>query len=158
MSGYVIDVNVFIAASTPDADFHSVRADHVPIEELARAFEWLAEFRDDETAQLVLDYDHLIWKEYHKSLSQQGFGYIVATEKYVNARFHQVSVTEDGASLSDDLVQVVDDPDDRKYVAVALKDDDCTIVNAVDPGWCDWEEALSNEGVDIVQLLRDWLC
>lgn len=158
MNWYVLDTNVVACASTFDPRSGFSGTDHVPVDELETVFEWLSEFRRDDEAGLVLDTEREIWREYTDALSTQDFGRLVVREKWSDARFHAIVVEDGAAVLPDELADIIDDRDDRKFVAVAIEEDGGQIVNATDPGWCDWQSDLEDEGVEVLQLIEEWLC
>lgn len=64
-----------------------------------------------------------------------------------------VKVDADGAVLPDEIARIVDDRNDRKFVAVSLAlSPPAPIVNATDSDWADWEEGLRDHGIEVIQL------
>jgi len=162
---HIIDTNVLLVASAQDAeqggDSHFKDSD-VPAEQKQKVLKWLIDFRDDHERTLVLDRSFKIWDEYHNKMTRgQDLGSLVVAEKLQFARFVDISFDEnDHACLPADLEKVVHDRADRKLVAVALTDasQGCqnNIVNACDCDWYDWEVALNQAGVVVLQLIEDW--
>jgi hypothetical protein len=64
----------------------------------------------------------------------------------------------DTAPLPQALEAIVHDADDRKFVEASLAvNPHPPIVNASDSDWLDCQDALADEGVEVVQLIGDWL-
>ena len=161
MGDHIIDTYVLLVASAhhPDSPF---KDSDIPAEQLKVVFEWLMAFRKDDQRNMVLDQSLKIWDEYHNKLKRgQDIGSLVATEKLQFARFVEIAYDKDGhGCLPPKLEQVVHDRADRKIVTLALTDlsegGECSIVNASDCDWYDWEEALREAGVVVEQVIDDF--
>lgn len=104
----------------------------------------------------------VVREEYRKAFRQIPSGIYRQSDSYrildtlINTgrvHYKAIRVIEDIAEICDELESVVDDNDDRKFVAVALAfAQPPPIVNATDPGWKRWEGALADHGVNVCQL------
>ena len=112
--------------------------------------------------RLVLDDQHRILKEYPKPIGQLGPGHAFVKWAWTNRRntalCELVAIHPHEArgfvEFPEDEDLSAFDPDDRKFVAVALASQDSPpIVNATDTGWRDHQEALARHGVHI-----DFIC
>ncbi len=110
--------------------------------------------------QLAVDMRFKILNEYRGQIKQGGLA-----ERYLNEllsqpitrlRFVSIEYDEDGiAKLDKDLI---DDPSDRKFVAVALKFDPIpTIINATDTDWEKSKEKLSQAGINVQELCPTYI-
>lgn len=159
---YVIDTNVFVAPTK--------QATHISPQAKNKASAWLANFRDNEAAWMLIDSTYptvvgnseIIW-EYERNLQPKSLGWEVIKRK-LNGRFLGYKIEFDGetkgirkAKLPGALQQIVHDPSDRKFVAVALRHVEahgqCTIVVAVDRGWAAWRASLIQHGINIQWII-----
>ena len=155
MSGYAIDTNVLIVGS-----ILSPGATDAPVEVQRQVHEWLKAFAASQETVLLLDAHEAITGEYRRHLTEQHYGLQAYIEKCSRnqVRFYAIDFDGDGkAQLPAPLDSVVHDRDDRKFVAVALKNGrGARIVNAVDSDWFDWTPALAAEGLVIEQVAEAW--
>lgn len=161
MADHIVDTNVLCAASTIDPDSQFDGTDHVPLEQLARVFDWLMAFRGDNKRLLVLDTSMGLMKEYKGQLGdsrENNIGMRVIYEKWNTARLVDVPSDASGREkLSPALDQAHDYRGDRKLVALALADQPkSTIVNACDTDWYDWGATLTANGIVVEQIIGDW--
>ena len=163
----VVDTNVLIIASAAD-DGSPFRPDATPVQEAAlrkEVLDWLREFEHDAARSVVLDYDWHICGEYQNKLDvDQDYGWlaVMAKKDHNQVVWVTIDVDEDGhAELPVELHGAVSDRADRKMVAAVLfaqlAGNDCKLVNASDTDWLDCESALSEAGVQVHQLLGEWL-
>lgn len=156
MNDHVVDTNVLLVASAahPYSPFSDT---HVPPDERRQVFEWLCEFRADETRRMVLDQTFKIYDEYRNKLTDQDYGLQVISAKMENMRTIAISLTADGhADVPEDFSDF--DPSDCKFLAVALADPSTiAIVNAADSDWLDVEAQLASAGVNVVHIIETWL-
>lgn len=170
MSRHVIDTNVLIVSSGahPDSPFAPDRHPVEDANEAEKVLEWLTAFETG-TDRMVVDSDWEIANEYDNKLTDQDYGKRVFFEKlsrnevdyvgldWVNDPSHTARV----AVLEEPLQSVVHDLADTKIVAACIKANadqpDCSIINACDTDWYDWEEPLQAAGVHVEQLIDDWL-
>ena len=153
----VIDANVPAVANglTPQADDVCLR-------------NCLAELRRvQDECRLLVDDDWLILKEYQGiSDSKAGTGVGDAFVKWVlnnqmnEARVRRVAITPEPTrgfeEFPDDPDLSTFDPDDRKFVAVALASGTSPdIINATDTDWWIHHEALQQHGVNVHFLCPD---
>ncbi|NRA81725.1 MAG: hypothetical protein HRU18_26290 [Pseudoalteromonas sp.] len=170
MSRHVIDTNVLIVASGehPESPF---RSENHPVEDPAEAekvLDWLIEFQES-NRRMVVDCDYAIQREYSNKLTEQDYGQRVLFEKMSKNEIDYVSVdwvddtaaVDKAAVLEEPLRSVVHDLADTKIVAACIKANeeklDCTIVNACDTDWYDWETELKDAGVNVEQIIDIWL-
>ena len=162
----VVDTNVLLVASAADAA-SPFGADSTPIEEAAlreQVLEWVHGFESDPTRQVVLDYGWDICAEYQNKLSEQDYGWLVMMHKIDHNEVVWVDVQPDAdgnAVLPPDLASAVTDLADRKMVAAALAalelGSACKLTNASDTDWLDCQKALRVVGLEVENLLNDWL-
>ncbi|WP_422443917.1 MULTISPECIES: hypothetical protein [unclassified Endozoicomonas] len=169
MSRHVVDTNVLIVASGehPDSPFSS---DRHPVEDAGEAekvLEWLMDF-ELSGGRMVSDYDYEIFGEYEKKLTEQDYGLMVRRTKFDRNEIDYVALEwEDDpanpdkvAVLPKQLKDVVHDLADRKMIAACLKANEdgmaCTLVNACDTDWYDWQKQLEVAGVEVEQIIEEW--
>jgi hypothetical protein len=165
--GSVVDTNVLIVASAAD-DGSPFQPDATPIQEAElrkQALDWLQAFELDAGRSVVLDWDWHICSEYQNKLNlEQDYGWLAIMSKKDRNEVVWVGLEVDvngHATLPAELRRVVTDLEDRKMVAAVLaaKADghECELVNACDTDWLDCRQALQHAGVNMHQLLDDWL-
>ena len=160
---YVVDTNVLIAASAVDPQHpHDIDATPHDPELRLQLWQWLADFSDSKS-HLVLDNQGRIADEYQHQLDFNDFGVQVLMHKWSTAAVDTVDVYYDAdgnAVLPPELMPVVHDVADRKFVAAALSAEQSLgltpIVFAGDTDWHDWEQALEKTGITLLPLLEDW--
>jgi hypothetical protein len=116
----------------------------------------------------VLDDENHIFSQYQRYLAwnEQGAGYAfllwVHDNRYNPDKCDQVHITPDPGytrtflEFPDDPELVTFDPDERKFVAVALSHRDCPpVLNAVDTDWWLFKSALERNGVRLEFLCGD---
>lgn len=150
MKAYVVDVNVPIVANgdSPQADLDCVSACEDALDQIVKM------------GMIVIDAGRQILSEYQRYLNPSGqpglgdaFMQWVWEHQAVVERCEQVTITPVGASFAEfpsDPDLTVFHPDDRKYIAVALKS--CRnplVLNAVDSDWWQHRDALSKNGVKL---------
>lgn len=162
MADFVVDTNVLLVASAcPGSGGQLFRDCHIDDPtEVEKVFDRVSEFHGSED-RMVLDIKWLIAGEYQNKLDDQHYGSRVWMDKYQSARLVDIEVDDHGdAELPEPLVSVVHDRADRKMVAAALQvhaeGDACSIVNACDTDWYEWEDALEAAGVPVCQLIDPW--
>lgn len=165
--GSVVDTNVLIVASAAD-DGSPFRPDATPVQEAAllqEVLDWLKEFELDSERSVVLDWDWHICNEYQNKLNlEQDYGWLAIMSKKDRNEVVWVGFDVDvngHAALPAGLRDAITDLEDRKMVAAVLaaKADGhaCRLVNACDTDWLDCGEALQHAGIQVQQLLGDWL-
>ena len=90
-----------------------------------------------------------------KRIYQQSESYRVldALMRGDQVSYRPIRVVDGIAEIGNLLRSVVDDDDDRKFVAVALSfSTPPPIVNATDSDWVRWIDALRNRGIEVIQL------
>ena len=163
----VVDTNVLIVASAAD-DGSPFRPDATPVQEAdlrQQVLDWLQAFERDARRSVVLDWDWHICGEYqHKLNLDQDYGWlaIMAKRDRNEVAWVGIEVDADGhAILPAGLSSAVTDLEDRKMVAAVLAaradDHQCRLVNACDTDWLDCQSALQDVGVEVHQLLSNWL-
>ena len=162
----LVDTNVLIVASAADAG-SPFGAEATPIEEAAlrqQVFDWLEAFVADTTRHAVLDVDWHVCGEYRHKLTEQDYGWLAMMHKMDRGEVVWVDVLldkNDNAVLPPELAEAVTDLADRKMVAAALAALDaghaCQITNAADTDWIDCQQALHAVGLEMENLLPDWL-
>ncbi|WP_299734859.1 hypothetical protein [uncultured Endozoicomonas sp.] len=169
MSRHVVDTNVLIVASGehPESPFSS---DMHPVEDASEAekvLEWLEDFETGND-HMVVDDDWQILGEYQNKLTEQDYGHRVVFEKMSRGEmdFVHIEWVEDNshpdkvAVLNEPLNSVIHDLADTKIVAACLKSIEhnmpCTIINACDTDWYDWQVHLEAAGVQVEQLIESW--
>lgn len=123
--------------------------------------EWFKLFREsDATYKLAVDMGWKILNEYRGQVKKGGLA-----ERYLNEmlaqpitrlKFVEIEYDENGnAILEDDFM---DDPSDRKFVAVALHFDPPTpIVNASDTDWEKSKEKLAKANIIVQELCPNYI-
>lgn len=162
----LVDTNVLIVASAADAG-SPFRAESTPIEEAAlrqQVLDWLEAFETDATRHAVLDVDWHVCGEYRHKLTEQDYGWLAMMHKMDRGEVVWVDVLLDkngNAVLPPELATAVTDLADRKMVAAALAALDAghatQITNASDTDWIDCQQALHAVGLEVENLLPDWL-
>ena len=162
----LVDTNVLIVASAADAG-SPFGAEATPIEEAAlrqQVLDWLEAFETDATRHAVLDVDWHVCGEYRHKLTEQDYGWLAMMHKMDRGEVVWVDVllNKDGnAVLPPELAEAVTDLADRKMVAAALAALDAghatRITNASDTDWIDCRQALRAVGMEVENLLPDWL-
>jgi len=162
----VVDTNVLIVASAAD-EASPFDAEATPVDETAlreQVLGWLEAFEADPLRHAVLDVDWHICTEYHHKLSEQDYGWLAMMHKidHDQVAWVELEVDADGhAVLPADLEPAVADLADRKMVAAALQamqlGHPCKLTNASDTDWLDCQAALTTAGLDVENLLPDWL-
>ncbi|MGR5281991.1 hypothetical protein [Photobacterium damselae] len=169
MRRHVVDTNVLIVASGehPESPF---RSENHPVEdakEASKVLDWLVDF-DKSCRHMVVDYNYEIMGEYDNKLTDQDYGRRVLFDKMDRKQVDFVDIEWDSnpahttkvAVLNEPLKTVVHDLADTKMVAACIKANEeqpeCTIVNACDTDWYDWETELVAAGVNVHQLIDDW--
>ena len=166
MQTRLVDTNVLIIASAAD-DGSRFHPDSTPVEDAAlrqQVFDWLTEFEADPTRHAVLDVDWHVCGEYQHKLTGQDYGWLAMMHKIDRNEVVWVDLTLDTdghAVLPPELLEAVTDLADRKMVAAALAALDaghpCLLTNASDTDWIDCKQALSAVGLEVENLLPDWL-
>ena len=162
----LVDTNVLIVASAADAG-SPFRAEGTPVDDAAlrqRVFDWLEAFEADPARHAVLDAGWHVCGEYGHKLSEQDYGWLVMMHKIDHNEVVWVDVQPDAdgnAVLPPDLASAVTDLADRKMVAAALAalelGSACKLTNASDTDWLDCQKALRVVGLEVENLLNDWL-
>lgn len=169
MNRHVVDTNVLIVASGehPESPFAS---SHHPVEdpdESKKVLEWLIAFEAGQ-GRMVVDYDYEIMGEYENKLTEQDYGLMVLRSKYDRNEVDYVGLEWEKDQANPDKVAIipeclkndVQDLADRKIIAACIKSNEenmpCTIVNACDTDWYDWQEVLEAAGVQVHQLVEEW--
>ena len=109
---------------------------------------------------IAVDDQHLIFSEYFGLLSQQLAPYEILTRLIRQERVshREIDVSEGVAVLPNELGRIVQDRNDRKFVAVALSFSmPPPVVNATDSDWVDWEEGLRDNGIEVIQLCPEFV-
>ena len=151
MKGFVVDVNVAIVANgkSPQADLDCMASCVDALEDISK------------NGLIVLDDGMRILSEYLRHLSPKGepglgdaFMRWVWENQAVVERCERVILTPSGPGEADfaefpaDPALATFDPNDRKYVAVALASErNPNILNAVDPDWWQYKDVLARNGV-----------
>lgn len=160
----VVDTNVLIVASLLDLENdHRAPVEHpISPENQEKVYLWLDNFMFSEEP-LCLDTSEKIRSEYFDNLTPQDFASFLIEKKwnYAQVHFFDVEYDRNGhAELSRELLDIVHDPSDRKFVAVAdearKQGIECTIVNAADTDWHDWVESLKSMGFEIEFLIPEY--
>ena len=142
---YVIDTNVWLVAQIgADVDL----ACHL------EALKFL-NYLDDGGKCIAVDDQHLIFGEYFGLLSQQLASYHLVTRLIRQERVlkRKIDVSEGVAVLPSALERLVNDRNDRKFVAVSLSfSSPPPVVNAADRDWVGWEDGLRDHGIEVIQL------
>ena len=118
----------------------------------------------DPARHAVLDAGWHVCGEYGHKLSEQDYGWLVMMHKIDHNEVVWVDVQPDAdgnAVLPPDLASAVTDLADRKMVAAALAalelGSACKLTNASDTDWLDCQKALRVVGLEVENLLNDWL-
>lgn len=123
--------------------------------------EWMRAFLEaEDDYQLAVDMQWKILIEYRNQIRQGGLA-----EQYLNSlmsqpikrlKFVSIEYDENGHAILDE--DIMDDPSDRKFVAIALSfDDPAPIVNATDTDWEKDRDKLEAAGLTIIQLCPDYI-
>ena len=166
MQARLVDTNVLIVASAAD-EGSPFRAESTPVEEAVlrqQVLDWLEAFESDPTRHAVLDVDWHVCGEYRHKLTEQDYGWLAMMHKMDRGEVVWVDVLLDkngNAVLPPELAEAVTDLADRKMVAAALAALDAghptQITNAADTDWIDCRQALHAVGLEVENLLPQWL-
>jgi hypothetical protein len=142
----VVDTNVWAVA-----DMRHAAASEACVESCQR---WLREFCA--TGVLVVDYPDLtVLREYRRNLDPSGLWYRLLSQMQQAQRLVGRAIQYDGDGLavvpSHSGLDALHS-DDRKFVALAVQEPKAPIANAVDTDWSAVADALTNLGVDVIQL------
>ena len=156
MVDHVLDTNVFLVASASHYESPFDDSD-LPVDLQERVLDWLKDFYEDNSRQMVLDTCRKIFKEYGNKLTEQDYGMLVIRNKMANARFVEIDYDENGNGIVPEAFADFD-PSDRKFLAALLTDvDNISLVNACDTDWLEIEDQLTQANACIIHLLEDWL-
>lgn len=163
----VIDTNVLIVASAADGGSPFCLEDTPVTENQLRQqiLDWLIAFEQDSLRHTVLDNSWTICEEYQNKLNvEQDYGWLAMMAKMDRSEVVWVDFPTDSgghAVLPKNLAIAVTDLADRKMVAAVLEAQKqvtlCKLTNVCDTDWFDCADALSDYGVEVEQLLGDWL-
>lgn len=161
---HVIDTNVLLVASAAQGA-SPFPEDATPVEtaELRKHVLWVIAFEQSDR-RVVLDYGWEILGEYQNKLSDQDYALQIVlhmkdTERVV---WFQLEREADGRTriAHTGLDPAITDLADRKMVAAVLaggcRAGGCTLVNACDTDWYDWQAAMEAADVYVEQLIHDW--
>lgn len=170
MAMYLIDTNVMLAASAVRELSNLVqRAMPQEIELREQVFEWLSGFEASDD-QMLLDEEGLVRAEYERNMQfnmyEQEYGMQVLQNKIdQNLAEHVPIETFEGngehiAVLAPEHEALVDDREDRKWVACALAAQEYLqitppIVYGAETDWFVAEQALRAIGMEFRRLLPD---
>lgn len=161
---YVVDTNVLIAASaampTTPKEIDATPQDP---ELRLQIWEWLNEFAQSKSTNLVLDTACQILEEYYNKLGFNDYGIQVVMDKFATAAVDNVEVAYDGDGhgvLPVNLEGIIHDRADRKMVAAALEahqilGEGC-VAFAGDTDWHGWEVSLGTHGILLEPIIEDW--
>jgi hypothetical protein len=162
---HVIDTNVLLVASA--AHSASPFASHAtPVQEAQlrkEVLDWLIEF-EQSSRQIVLDYGWEILGEYQNKLTDQDYALQIVLQMSNTERVRWFSLEKemDGRTriAHAELDPAITDLADRKMVAGVLaagcRTDGCTLVNACDTDWYDWQGVLEAADIFVDQLIHGW--
>lgn len=153
MNQWVVDTNVMVVANGRHDGDRAV-ASHCRIASVAFLLNLLKG-----NNRVLVDFDGAVLTEYRAYLNpsgQPGVGDRFLLELYRNVHRIQrveLSIGEDGeyVDLHPDIVASGFDPSDRKFAALALKENS-PIANSVDSDWIEKLEVLNNCGI-VINLL-----
>lgn len=158
LSLYVVDTNVWVAADRGRAQ--GTDCDSKALRFLRRLVYGKGKIAAD--LRISRHAEGLVFQEYrkrfrgaHPRVSQQSISYQILNRLINRGRVCYQTIEIDGeiAVLPEELEQLVDDDDDRKFVALSLAfSERPPIVNATDPGWDCWKDGLCDHGIKVIQL------
>lgn len=150
---YVIDTNLLVYASNPEAVLNS----KMPREAFEVAFTWLDHFQSG-SGCVILDTSDVIVKEYRRALSEQDFGHLVLIELMTHQRvkYEVIDMDNDGFAMLPAGLENVRDRDDRKFVAVAIENTPSIIAHGCDTDWYDCETDLQRFNILLEHVLDKW--
>ena len=167
---HVIDTNVLIVASAAHGT-SPFAEDATPVDraELRSAvLAWLIQFEQSQRC-IVLDYKWEIVGEYRGDnrrdrLTEQDYGMQLVLQLWSTGRFcgFLLEYRADGSAHigHPGLDLVITDIADRKMVAAVLaggaSSGGCSLVNACDTDWYDWQVEMEAADVYVEQLIHDW--
>lgn len=153
MNHRVIDTNVMVAADDSEPP---TSATHLSLACRQNAVTWLRSFLQFRH-RLVIDLDHKILSEYRRNVQSGGnFRSYFLRDTLQLALVDWVRIvfdTNGHAQLPEELVTVVHDYEDRKFVAVALAHGHRPpIVNAADTDWLSCEHMLQRYNIECIHI------
>lgn len=158
MSEVVIDTNVWVLADRITSDTEGVPDDEV--ECIEACYYWLSRFAES-SDQLVVDYSYRVLSKYRENIRKGGFAEqtLNRLESAVLERLVFVDIPFDSDEIAVLPFPVTfEDPDDRKFIALALaRDPIAPIYNASDTDWEKEREQLAANGLTIRELCPDYI-
>ncbi|MDQ7026927.1 MAG: hypothetical protein Q9P01_00950 [Anaerolineae bacterium] len=151
----VVDTNVWASVDKiPPKD--QIEADCIKA-----CIEWFQAFRQGEDEyKIAVDMAFKILTEYHGQIKKGGLA-----ERYLNdilsqpmtrIVFTEVEYDENGHAIL--LDNIMDDPSDRKFIAVALHfEPPALIINATDTDWEKSRDKLEDANITIQELCPDYI-
>ena len=173
MPSFLIDTNVMLAASAVFDELSNLANHAEPPDPHLREiiFNWLTAFEQSGDV-VILDTEFLIQKEYerkmrfNRNMQAQEYGLQVLQAKHDQGLVDFVpieAITGNGetiAILSQELEVIVQDREDRKWVAASISaldnlDEECPIVYGAESDWFRIEDDLRTHGICFLKLLPD---
>lgn len=162
---HVIDTNVLIVASAAHDD-SSFPTDGTPVEKAElrkQVLDWVMAF-DQSQRRIVLDSGWEIVGEYQNKLSEQDYALQIVLQMTSSDRvsWFQLEQEADGRTriAHVGLDPTITDLADRKMVAAVLaggcNSGGCSLVNACDTDWYDWQDEMEAADMYVEQLIHDW--
>jgi len=154
VADHVIDANVWVQSSKKPAGVETL----TELDCIDACMQWLQSFMDGDD-RLVIDNGYEILKQYRryiKQSDQRAYEWLNTLQRTQPNKLIKVQIEfdDDGyASIPFDF-----DPDDRKYIAVALAHDPTPpIVDATDTDWAEKQEILIQAGITVIELCPDYI-
>jgi hypothetical protein len=156
VADYVVDTNVWAMV---DKDIASLTADEIAC--FGQCKNWLRAFvaGDD---KLVVDTQFLVFSEYRNNIGQNGLARVWLNQLETKPRNRklvelEIELNEEGFAVVPPHCEI-HDKQDRKWVALALKDEPpYPIVNAVDTDWEQEKELLNAANIYVQELCLTYI-
>lgn len=161
----VIDTNVLLVASAAHGT-SPFPEDGTPVEKAElrqRVLDWVSAFEQG-AERIVLDYGWEIVGEYQNKLTEQDYALQIVLHMKDTERvaWFQLERENDGRTriACTALDPAITDLADRKMVAAVLaggcRAGGCSLVNACDTDWYDWQVEMEAADVYVEQLIHAW--
>ncbi len=158
MADIVVDTNVWVMANrvtsidkeTPKEVAECIKA----------CYSWLLKFFEGDD-RLVVDLKHQVLTEYRNNIEDGGIAdnllNQLESQPLKRLAYKQIEFDEDGYAILPVPI-TFDDPDDRKFVALAMTFNPyATIYNATDTDWAKEVDRLTQQGFTIYELCPDYI-
>lgn len=135
-----------------------LEADQLPIAELQKVLVWLDSFLADDACKLAIDSGYAIWETYQQ-LGENNFGLRILQAKLDKLRVRDVQAPQSvsGGVTVPAAVRHLDGHRQWLFAIANQRPSEISIANATHEAWHTKPPTRKFEGVQIEQILHDWL-